>query len=173
MITLPTDFCNPLSQDIYDKLLSGLQFHQLSCTCGLSGCLKIHGYYLRKLKHGAALLCLRICRVKCSCCGHTHSLIPDTMVPYSQISLPDQLQIIAASEAGTSFLPILERCTAIDENNVYSILRRYHRYWRQRILAEAIPLLPGSALAMRCLNSFGRQFMQIKCTPNRLFSRTT
>lgn len=173
MITLPTDFCNPLSQDIYDKLLSHIQFHQLSCTCGISGCLRIHGYYLRHLKCGAAFLTLRICRVKCSCCGHTHALIPDTIVPYSQIALPDQVRIIAASDAGTSFLPILELCPAIDENNVYSILRRYRRYWRQRLLAESISLLPASALPMQCLAAFGRQFMQIKCSPNQLFSGTT
>ena len=47
MITLSTDFCNPISQDFYDDLLSSIQFHRLSCSCGLSGCLKIHGYYTR------------------------------------------------------------------------------------------------------------------------------
>ena len=118
MITLPTDFCNPISQDIYDELLSTLQFHQLSCTCGLSGSLKVHGYYLRRLKNGPFSIMLRICRVKCSCCGRTHALLPDIIVPYSQISLPDQASIISSFEAGRSFQHVMERCPSIDENNL-------------------------------------------------------
>jgi hypothetical protein len=173
MITLPTDFCNPISQDIYDELLSTLQFHQLSCTCGLSGSLKVHGYYLRRLKNGPFSIMLRICRVKCSCCGRTHALLPDIIVPYSQISLPDQASIISSFEAGRSFQHVMERCPSIDENNVYSVLRRYLRFWRQRLLAESISLHSFSALPARCLDAFARQFMQIKCTPNLLFFKTT
>lgn len=173
MITLSTDFCNPISQDSYDNLIAGIQFHQLPCTCGHSGCLKIHGYYTRGLKYENAILRLCICRVRCSVCGRTHSLIPSYLVPYSQISLPDQAEIISSVEFGTSATAVMARTPSIDENNVSCILRRYRRYWRQRLLSESIPITPLPLLVCRCFDAFQRQFLQIKCTPNLLFLKTT
>lgn len=173
MITLSTDFCNPISQRFYDNLISGLQFHQLSCPCGHSGCLNIHGYYSRNVKSGGSSLRLRICRVRCSLCGSTHALIPASLVPYSQIPLAEQVRLISAFEQGTSQLSVMEQNPSIDENNVSSILRRFRLHWRQRLLAERIPLLPLHQLVRRCFQAFHRQFMQIKSTSNLLFLNTT
>lgn len=50
MITITVPFDNPLNQKTYENLINTLQFHQLQCTCGHSGCLTIHGYYPRSLK---------------------------------------------------------------------------------------------------------------------------
>lgn len=173
MITFSADFCNPVSQVFYDSLIARIQFHQLSCSCGHSGCLTIHGYYSRNLKQAERLLSLRICRVKCSCCGKTHALIPSFLVPYSQVSLPHQVEIIASSEKGEAPLPVMEQTPSIDENTAAAILRRYRRFWRQRLLAQSIPLLPLPLLIRRCFDAFGRQFLQIRSTPNLLFSSTT
>lgn len=173
MITLFVDFYNPISQDFYDSLIASLQFHRLSCSCGHSGCLTIHGYYTRKLKQGLDSIFLSVCRVKCSACGKTHALLPSFIVPYSQISLPDQAQIILASEIAASVSAVMERTPSIDENNVSSILRRYRQYWKQRLLSEGISILPLPALVLRCFEAFHKQFLQIKCTSNLLFANTT
>lgn len=173
MITLSADFCNPVSQVFYDNLLASIQFHRLSCTCGHSACLKIHGNYNRGIKYGDKTNRLCICRVKCSICGTTHALLPSFLVPYSQVSLPDQAEIISAAESGKSPHPLMERSPSIDENNVSSILRRYRRFWRQRLLSESIPLLPFPLLVQRCFQAFQRQFLQIRSTPNLLFLKTT
>lgn len=173
MITFSADFCNPISQDFYDGLVTRIQFHQLSCPCGHSACLTVHGYYTRHVKQGDGSIPLRICRLKCSCCGKTHSLIPAFLVPYSQVSLPDQAAIIASSENGGMALHVMERTPSIDENTISSILRRYRRFWQQRLLSEAIPLLPLHLLVHRSFEAFGRQFLQIRGTPNLLFPGTT
>lgn len=173
MITLSDDFCNPISQDLYDQLLANIQFHQLSCSCGLSGGLKIHGYYTRGIKSGIRQLPLRICRVKCSICGRTHALIPSSIVPYSQVALADQAAIISDMENGRSHANIMDRTPSIDESLVSSILRRYRQHWQQRLLSEDIALMPLPQLVQRCFQAFGRQFLQIKCTPNLLFLNTT
>lgn len=173
MITLSTDFCNPISQLFYDNLIAGLQLHQLSCPCGHSACLIIHGYYCRNVKSGDSSLPLRICRVRCSVCGGTHALIPASLVPYSQVSLSDQVRIISAFEQGDSLLPVMEQTPSIDENNVSSILRRYRLYWQQRLRSERIPLMPLPQLIRLCFQAFQRQFLQIKPTPNLLFLKTT
>lgn len=173
MITLSADFCNPLSQDFYDSLISNIQFHQLPCTCGHSACLKIHGYYTRGIKQSSGVLPLRICRVRCSVCGRTHALIPSSLVPYSLISLTDQVEIISSSLCGTSAREVMAANPSIDENNVFSILRRFRRFWQQRLLSESIPITPFPQLVCRCFAAFQRQFLQIKCTPNLLFLKTT
>lgn len=173
MITLFTDFCNPISQDSYDKLISSLQFHQLSCSCGRAGCLNIHGYYSRSVKQGEGSVRLSFCRVRCSACSRTHALIPSFIVPYSQVSLPDQAEIILASEGLAPPGAVMERTTSIDENNVACVLRRYRLHWKQRLLSEALPILPLTQLLLCCFEAFHRQFLQIKCTPNLLFLNTT
>ena len=98
MITITVPFDNPLNQKTYENLINTLQFHQLQCTCGHSGCLTIHGYYPRSLKENDSEITLSICRVKCSHCGKTHALLPSQLVPYSQVSLQEQAAIISAYE---------------------------------------------------------------------------
>lgn len=38
---------------------------------------------------------LRILRVKCSCCGHTHAILPDPIIPYDSYSLFFILRVLA------------------------------------------------------------------------------
>ena len=56
MITLTVKDCNSFSQDYYDSMIASLQFHQLTCSCGHSGCLTIHAYYKRKVRTQGALM---------------------------------------------------------------------------------------------------------------------
>ena len=96
MITLSGLNCNPNTeniQDKYDAFIRSLQLHQLTCSCGHSACLFIHAYYTRSLKVLDRSVDLRICRVRCSACGKTHALMPAFIVPYSQMALPDQVEI--------------------------------------------------------------------------------
>jgi len=173
MITISVDICNPISQDFYDKTINNLQFHQLTCSCGLSGCLTIHGYYDRRVKSEDSFIHLHICRVRCSLCGITHALIPASIVPYSQISLPDQIRIISCDRRSGDFTPIMDSTPSIDENNISSVIRRYIHHWRQRLLSENISLSISLDFVHRCLTSFSRQFMQIRRTPNILFFKPT
>mgnify|MGYP005774398045 CR=1 FL=1 len=56
MVTIEHELDNPFFQDFYDKVISSIQFHQLSCTCGHCACLVRHGAYLRTVKVGDRLL---------------------------------------------------------------------------------------------------------------------
>ena len=69
MITLFVEENNTLTPHFYNKIINNLQFHRLTCSCGHSGCLSVHGYYNRFIKAPSGRLCFRICRVKCQCCG--------------------------------------------------------------------------------------------------------
>jgi hypothetical protein len=104
MITLLVEENNPLSQSFYDYCINSLQFHQLTCSCGRSGCLNIHGYYQRKVKTHDGSFILTVCRVICSECGRTHAILPSSIVPYSQIPLACCCQIISDFNNGILIL---------------------------------------------------------------------
>lgn len=173
MITVSTEFFNPISQDFYDKTISNLPFHQLTCSCGHSGCLTIHGYYYRSIKSEVSVVRLHICRVKCSLCGVTHAILLSSIVPYSQISLPDQIRIISCYEQVDNFSSIMEETPSIDENNIHSIIHRYRKHWEQRILSLRLSIESSISFIRLCFSHFNRQFMQIKRTPNILFLKPT
>lgn len=60
MITIFVEENNPLTPNFYNNLIAQLQFHRLTCTCGHSACLSVHGYYIRSLKVPAGKLFFRI-----------------------------------------------------------------------------------------------------------------
>ncbi len=173
MITVFVDNYNPISQKFYDNTINGLPFFQLSCSCGHSGCLTIHGYYNRSVKSGTSSIRLKVCRVRCSLCGRTHALMLSSMVPYSSVPLVEQINIISHSLSDSDFSSIMDTTPSIDESCVRSIIRRYRMHWLQRILSENISLCHISGLVQRCFSCFRRQFMQIKNTPNILFLTPT
>lgn len=173
MITITVPFDKPLNQNTYENLINTLQFHQLQCTCGRSGCLTIHGCYTRSLKEDDSEITLSICRVKCSHCGRTHALLPSQLVPYSRVSLQEQAAILSAYEDSGDFEQIMERTPSIDENLIASIIRRYVKHWMQKIRSFRVGLSFPPRLVKQCFSLFRNQFMQIRQTPNILFPTPT
>ena len=150
MILVSVSNYNRFSQNYYNSVINNLQLHRLTCSCGHSACLSIHAYYNRSVFLPDGVYPLRICRVRCSECGRTH-----------------------AYEDGTDRNAVCEQNPSIDENNVKSIIRRYTRFWRQRILSESICLTEIPSIVRRCCSFYSMQFMQIRGAPAKLFSLTT
>ena len=173
MITIFVRDCNQISQSFYDSVIYNLPFHLLTCSCGHAACLSIHGYYRRTVKLPSEPLRLRVCRVKCSECGATHALLLSSIVPYSQIPLPDQQRVCNDYEEGRCVTSVCVSNPSIDENNVKSILRNYRRCWREKLRSLRIPLSPVQALIRSCFSDYSSQFMQIHRRINKLFSYPT
>lgn len=173
MITILTQDCNHISQSFYDSVINRIQFHQITCTCGHSACMTIHGYYLRSVKLPEGTLRLRICRVKCSECGQTHALLLSSIIPYSQIQTYDQQQICIAFEQHRSPVSVCDSNPQVDENNVKSVLRNYKRRWREMLASLRISMSPLLMLVRSCFANYSTQFMQIHRGPNILFVTTT
>lgn len=173
MILISVENYNNFSQNYYDSVISGIQLHQLTCTCGCSGCMTVHSYYKRGVVLPDGLYRLRICRVRCRQCGCTHALLLSSIVPYDRISLWDQHKIILAYENGTSPSEVCDENPGIDENNVKAVILRYRLFWLQRLLAEAIHLGDIRSLVHDCTAHYSLQFMQIRRTACLLFSDTT
>ena len=170
MITVLMEDCNGFSQDLYKKLIDSLQLHMVECTCGKKGCLIFWGHYRRTVKYLSSSIQLCVQRVCCKECGKTNSLLPSLLVPYSQIPLRDQQEILQAMDSASSPEPVMERNNLIDENHIKYIFSQFKKHWKQRLLSLGLSLLDD--LASPCLYAFSRQFMQIHRTRNRLCSFT-
>lgn len=173
MITVSVNESNPVSQKFYDDIMEQVETSRLPCTCGRSGSLIRYGSYCRHIKADGTKFPLIVRRVLCQSCGRSHALLLSSMVPYSQIPLDDQVSMIESFEEGDSPKTILEDNPEIDERTPFRLIRLYLLYWRERLIAEHILLRPLAALTVRCLSLFGKQFMQIKNTPNIFFPPPT
>lgn len=172
MITIDVQNFNNFSQEFYDSVVNAIELHQLKCSCNHSACMNWHGSYKRSIITGSGKTTLRIMRVICTVCGKTHAILPASVVPYSQIPAEVQREAVRAYEKGTDVNAVCNN-SGIDENNIKSIILRYRRFWRQRLLSERIGLESIRNLIRRCIESYGMSFMQIRKTVNRLFSLPT
>ena len=173
MITLFVEENNPLTPNFYNELINSLQFHQLICPCGHSGCLSIHGYYYRSIKTPSGKVRFRICRVICQCCGHTHAILLSSMIPYSQMTVSDQIAVINNYETGQSQNSVMNSNPYIDESCYRYVIRNYRKHWREKLFSERLKLHPVAALVQSCFLHFSQQFMQIKNISNIIFVNTT
>lgn len=173
MITVFVSENNPISQKSYDDAMDQLDPFRLPCTCGCSGSLIRYGSYRRHVKADGTKFPLIIRRVLCQSCSRSHALIPSSLVPYSQIPLEDQISLIEAFEEGDATDSILDSNPEMDDRTPFPLIRMYLLYWRERLLSERIALRPFVQLTKQCLSLFGKQFMQIKNTPNIFFPPPT
>lgn len=171
MITISNQIINNFSSEIYFKILNTLPFRKLSCTCGITGNIIKHGHYFRSIKLSEGKVKIKIQRVLCKSCGRSHAILTKDIVPYSNILLDDQIQVINAINNAESTKSIMENNPEIDESNIYKIIKKYLSYWKERLLSYQIPI--DSKISCNCFYAFGKQFMQIKWTSNILFSLTT
>lgn len=170
MITVPLDDCNDFSQDSYKKLIGSLKLHMVECTCTKKGCLIFFGHYYRTVKYLSHTIRLCIQRVYCKKCEKTNALFPSLLVPYSQIPLRDQQEILQAMDTGSSPELVMERNNLIDENHIKYLFSQFKKHWKQRLLSLGLSILDD--LTPPCLSAFSRQFMQIHRTRNILCSFT-
>lgn len=162
---------NDLSQTDYDRVVDALPFHALSCECSHTGHLIKHGFYKRSIKTSTAIVLIRVLRMRCKCCGKTHAILPEWIVPFSLVPLKDHINIISTYLKGTSLIPIMEANLCLDESNIRYIIRQFKFHWEERLKAFRISY--DGNLVEACFHNFTRQFMQIKRTSNILFLQTT
>jgi len=169
-----TEKFNSISQKDYDEIIKRVNIFALGCPCcGNTGNLRIHAYYSRSVFRGSEKITLTITRVICRSCGRTHALLPAWLVPYSRISLDDHVYIIAEGFSRESAARIQLRLPSVTESGILRILRTYRNHWKERLAASRCGFKDIPALIRKCLSDYHKQFMQIKCTPNILFLRTT
>jgi hypothetical protein len=171
MITIFSTKIKSFSQESYNTMIKNLPYHRLSCTCGQKGHLIKHGYYYRFVKIYGKLCKLKILRLICKCCGKTQAILPNWIVPYSQVLLKDFITVIQHFLKKLSFETIMNKNLLIDESNIRYIIRQFKRHWKERLAVFKIPIVDRITTIMS-FKKYNRQFMQIKSTSNTLFSNT-
>lgn len=88
-------------QEWFGQAVGGLMLSNQRCPyCGAKGSMKPHDSYSRymvSLKENKPVTeSLRVPRVKCTSCGHTHALLPEMLIPYSSYSLRFVLNVLEA-----------------------------------------------------------------------------
>lgn len=161
MVTIMAEKCNSLSQEIYDEYVENVNIYSVTCQhCKCTGTMKRYGFYERRVRFKGKVVKIRIQRICCKECGHTHALLLSIMVPYSQIPLEDQIQIIVHRESSEELEKILIDNSLIDDSEVRRIIVNFDCHWLQPLLSTGLGLLSKS-LTKTCIRLYTRQFMQI------------
>ena len=147
----------------YNRAIGSLNLHGLSCSCGHAGCLIRHGHYTRGLKTPSGTIHLRILRVKCKICGRTHALLPDMVVPYSQLPADLQQMMLLYPLGSDELEKMMDGNPDITESDVLRVRYSFRHHWEQRLKAIGADLCACIHQLMdQCYKTFRRQFMQIR-----------
>ena len=93
------------------------------------------------------------------------------IVPYTRIRLEEQLEIMRQSKGERAYKAVMNANALIDESDVRSVIRRYRRYWKERLISFGLSIREeAEALVKGRFQYFRRQFLQIRGSPNGLFS---
>ena len=152
-----------ITPEIYGKITANLPLYQFHCSCGHAGCLVRHGYYRRRLKTRRGTIVLRILRVKCKECGRTHAILPELVVPYSQIPADLQQYMLLYPLGSLELEALMRENSDITESNILAVRSRYRKQWKERLLTMSQSLRNDIAdLIREAFSFFHRQFMQIR-----------
>jgi len=174
MITLFLNNCKTLSQESYNDLIERLDIYRIQCSCHCRGSLIRHGFYSRTLKCVTGTLKLRILRVKCTRCGRTHALLPAELVPYSQVSLYCQINMLRFKINSPEMESMRNANPDLDEGCISRVRRKFRKYWAERLHAEQLEIhMNIGDLVRGCFIAYHKQFLQIRAGVNLLFSVPT
>ena len=187
MITYSGIKFNTLIQKTYELFLTTflLNLFRVPCSsCNKKGFLIRYGFYKRYVQLDTDKVKLKVQRVKCKHCKKTHAILPDWLVPYSQILIYDMIDIIKQYEDGQDedaqeknedgkikirISHIKPLNPEIDIWNIAYIIKIYLKKWKTLLRSASISLLlEAKRLTEACFKHHGMQFMQSRCGINSL-----
>ena len=152
-----------MTQETYDALLGMLCLDQICCSCGRGFAFIFYGHYWRWLKTTDGRFRLKVQRVRCRYCGHSHAIHPSCLVPYSQLPADTQQKIILYDVGSNEIKEVQDATPEISECDIYHVKRRFNAFWRERLLSLGLSCsAPIELLIEHSIASFHRQFMQIR-----------
>ncbi len=112
-------------------------------SCGAKGYCRVHGHYHRFITDyidGKVVDSeITLVRVKCSVCGHTHSIIPAGFVPYDLYSLSFMLQVLLKCFSRSMTIDSICQCYQISVSTLYRWIHLFkiHKFEWLGILKSA------------------------------------
>ena len=81
----------------YLNFIANLEIKTITCpNCGTAD-MERHGYYRRYINISGTKCYIRILRVRCKTCGHTHAFLPDFIIPYLHKPIENILMLVTSS----------------------------------------------------------------------------
>ena len=156
---------------LHGLLSSGLLICPFCSKEGKPGHFILWGTYTRSIITGSKSTDkVRIQRIRCKDCRHTHAILPEETVPYSAFPAELQIRLVQAyldndEEARDA---LLEKYIDKNSDACHHIEQRYEKKW-QELLRKAGASIndPLSVITEKCVTVLERQFMQTG--PARIF----
>lgn len=165
MITINVeDFNMEITQESYDEIINNIDRNRLCCPKCNHFDMVIHGYYDRPVKTKDGIIRIVIVRVKCKSCDCTHALLLSSIVPYGSVTLKDQIRIVKNDELDS----LLSDNPFISFDDVSRIKRNYKLHYLERLRSFSIKI--DKDIVSNCFLAFKRQFLQISCRSNILYT---
>ena len=167
-------FDRPFDQERYDDLIRSLAASirsELVCPFCREGGRQGHfihwGHYERTVSAGCEeKMTASLQRICCTDCEHTHSLFPESIVPFSFFPVQLQIDVIQSYLDGSKESLQELFMKHIDQGSARNIFRRFIREWKDRLReAGASIRSPMGEITEKCADSFHRQFMQTRDVP--------
>lgn len=152
---------NNIYQSDYAEITDSLCLESIQCPFCHNNGMRIHAYYHRRVKYPCTSekTILRILRVRCTNdeCRRTHAVLPDSIIPGSQISLEETIRIIMPEESSEDMNAILDDNCLLSPNDIYYTRRKLKRLWnifisQLMISSEELLCLIMHIFRLRCRN---------------------
>ena len=104
---------------------------------------------------------IRIRRIRCTCCRHTHAILPELIVPYSSLPAGLHLKLVQAILEDKDKAAEDLRQEYCSERSEKRIRRLFLEKWKERLHKTGASLdSPISVITKKCVSAFREQFMQ-------------
>lgn len=169
MIIVLTNMIDEIKESDYRQINNAINPASIKCpACDHVGMCR-YGFYFRKVKNCSSAIKtdLSIQRLQCMNdeCRRTHAVLPSTIVPYSQITMYETIEMIRC-ESDEEKDEILRKNILLDIKDIIRTKQRFTLYWRS-IIAGIEPAMGDCRFFAVCIEKFKRHFMQ---TPHTLCS---
>jgi len=165
----------PFDQERYDEFVVSISLSQISCPyeeCGHVGFYR-HGSYLRKpvssLVEGSEGKhietsddMIRLIRVRCPECNHTHTIMPEFIIPYLHLSVDVMIMIVDEEKmkGREKLKALMDQLDLVDLQAIYRVKAFYRKFCRSVMKDHELPGLSDPELSEKCIRAVKRQFMQ-------------
>lgn len=143
-----------LLQDIYFSKVDNLNFNRIGCPCCKStGNFRVKGYYRRYIYFKGEAIKIKILRMKCESCGHTHAILFEDFIPYFQMTSFECLRLFL-----NNFISI-----DYDDNYLKRLKARFSKF-KLFISSIKCSLENIPEINLKSIQEIKKSYLQIHCT---------
>lgn len=114
-------------QERYSSAVDNLSLNRTTCpSCKAKGDFEIKAYYYRNISYKNVIVRIRIQRVKCKSCHHSHAIFFEDFIPYYRLTSFESLQLFlngyVTDEYDSYFMSRLKKRFNVFIMNTHSVI---------------------------------------------------